>query len=736
MDDVIRCKCGKSNSSNSGLTRHVKTDHVPGVCKECGVHLPDKLEHRGKECSEENKSITYKCEKCGKEFKCKKNLGKHMHSHTIKDDTDYIYRAQFPKEFKLDAVKMVAEKGLKQTSVELKIQTSTLKNWVSLCKNPQTCQFCGKVFPQKSNLELHVKRKHESPTMNATPQRNYEKCFKNEVAKFAIEHSSKEAVNKYGVPDGTLRKWVKLLLSPLVCDKCGHSVALKCDLEYHMQREHNVKTEIPKVDSSATSFYNFVSNCEEKIEFPTKSEKKVKQEKLSTDVHNQMNPIGIGNEQLTNINKNYEIKKGGIKDIGIVDDTIHGDKEIKHGNEEANFINDSDSDLPLSDEEKNDVQNEDEYNTTVQQVTNSNEVLTGGEWKIDVNEAQIGFEGKNEFEIKDEYRNESISGFDYENVVKLEDEYDIGHSIAGDLNIKAEIGDDRCENDVKIGEDKYENGHGYIDKDNLQNVVAKELTKASKFQCPKCGFIPPQQNKKSMKLHMNLHRDLLGLKRPFTKAETVNLTCTYCDKKFKAFSDLQRHIIQHTGERTWQCEVCAKSFGRKDGLTRHMLTHSDSQNKEIHICNICGKEMTSSRSRNIHEMSHLGQFLYHCEECNKGFNEKSVLEKHKVKKHGGSYSHFCDTCGQGFMLGRSLNAHIGNCGKKKPKKKPNLSTHPCTVCEKIFNRKCNLERHMKMHSGVKEYSCDQCGKKFTDYRSLSNHTNKKHESENVELFTF
>merc|ERR1712096_451797 len=139
--------------------------------------------------------------------------------------------------------------------------------------------------------------------------------------------------------------------------------------------------------------------------------------------------------------------------------------------------------------------------------------------------------------------------------------------------------------------------------------------------------------------------------------------------------------------------------------TRHMPTHSDSRNKEIHICNICGKEVTLSRSRNIHEMSHLGQFLYHCEECNKGFNEKSVLEKHKVKKHGGSYSHFCDTCGQGFMLGRSLNAHLGNCGKKKPKKKPNLSTHRCTVCEKIFNRKCNLERHMKMHNGEKDYSC-------------------------------
>ena len=101
------------------------------------------------------------------------------------------------------------------------------------------------------------------------------------------------------------------------------------------------------------------------------------------------------------------------------------------------------------------------------QVTNSNEVLTGGEWKIDVNEAQIGYEGKNEFEIKDEYRNEVISWSDYENDVKIEDQYKIGHLISGDLNIKAEIED--------------ENQSGDIDKDNLQTVVAKELIKGRKL---------------------------------------------------------------------------------------------------------------------------------------------------------------------------------------------------------------------------------------------------------------
>jgi len=250
------------------------------------------------------------------------------------------------------------------------------------------------------------------------------------------------------------------------------------------------------------------------------------------------------------------------------------------------------------------------------------------------------------------------------------------------------------------------------------------------FKCSECGYVPEKQTKKEIKLHMASHRDSLGLKRTFVKSDTVDLTCTYCQKQFKAFSDLQRHLVQHTGERTWQCEMCSKTFGQKYHLTRHMETHTGVRkgNHVWHMCNICGKQFTSSRSRNVHELSHSGEFLYNCEHCNKGFNERSIMLKHIVKRHGGSYEYCCEKCNRGFMTSRALNTHKPICGVQKPKKEKKIGVHPCLICNKIFNRKCNLERHIKAHNGEKEFMCNHCGKQYRDYRSVRNHTKKKHES--------
>jgi len=276
-------------------------------------------------------------------------------------------------------------------------------------------------------------------------------------------------------------------------------------------------------------------------------------------------------------------------------------------------------------------------------------------------------------------------------------------------------------NQYTIGDIKNKKSEDIIDPKVTINNSKKTLL------CKVCGYIPEIQTKYYMRLHQKEHGDLTGIKRTIVKSESVNLNCEVCNKKLKSFSDLKRHMIQHTGERNWQCDVCPRKFGQKYQLKKHIETHSDNREVSYWFCQHCDKRLTSKISRDAHELGHFGEHRFSCEECGKGFNDKTTMWKHKVKLHGCSYEYLCNQCGRGFLELRTLNKHSPICKDIPPKRKNNYNAVlPCPLCDKIFNRRCNLERHLKVHAGVKEFSCEQCGKLFSSKKTVKKHTEKQH----------
>lgn len=90
----------------------------------------------------------------------------------------------------------------------------------------------------KMNNGNHVEedRPHSEPGKGVRkPNRNLDQEFKQEVAHFAHVNSNSLAAEKYGIPGGTIRRWVNLLNNPKACDQCPKMWASDSELAQHIR---------------------------------------------------------------------------------------------------------------------------------------------------------------------------------------------------------------------------------------------------------------------------------------------------------------------------------------------------------------------------------------------------------------------------------------------------------------------------------------------------------------------
>jgi len=185
-------------------------------------------------------------------------------------------------------------------------------------------------------------------------------------------------------------------------------------------------------------------------------------------------------------------------------------------------------------------------------------------------------------------------------------------------------------------------------------------------------------------------------------------TCDECNASFKTSFNLDRHYMNVHYKQKYQCPECPQLFGRHDNMKRHL--------KYVHEApkaNVSGDDISENVMEiveddlDITEDSGLNSFHLKCDDCEKTFMNKFNLGVHKKKMHK------CENCDKTFCSKSFLKVHM--------KFSHGVNPFECKTCLEKFSSRGNLNRHEQAR---KVASCEECGAKFCNSRSMDIHQSK------------
>ncbi|XP_023178002.2 zinc finger protein 430 isoform X2 [Drosophila hydei] len=118
--------------------------------------------------------------------------------------------------------------------------------------------------------------------------------------------------------------------------------------------------------------------------------------------------------------------------------------------------------------------------------------------------------------------------------------------------------------------------------------------------------------------------------------------CEHCGRQFKDGSNLNVHLLRHTGTKNYECQECNERCYTLHLLRRHQLKHTEGP----YACTFCGLQYSTNSSRVRHER----------EACKKG---RAPQSKTELIKRGERTFH-CDVCDLWFLRAGNLTQHINS----------------------------------------------------------------------------
>ncbi|KOB67029.1 Uncharacterized protein OBRU01_20316 [Operophtera brumata] len=190
-------------------------------------------------------------------------------------------------------------------------------------------------------------------------------------------------------------------------------------------------------------------------------------------------------------------------------------------------------------------------------------------------------------------------------------------------------------------------------------------------------------------------------------------SCVICNEKFTAFVLLDAHLNKHY--RNYTCEYCGEPFITAVRLKAHEKIHDTGR----FPCPSCDKVFTLEKYMKKHaSFVHSNDLKVKCYHCSEVFKSEHQRQAHIVishKEHVDTIT--CELCGNVFSWMRKFVRHM---------KRAHGTEHRCNQCGTFFASKKLLLEHAVRHTGVKEFKCPICFRRYYSLPSLKSHMKYGH----------
>jgi len=138
-------------------------------------------------------------------------------------------------------------------------------------------------------------------------------------------------------------------------------------------------------------------------------------------------------------------------------------------------------------------------------------------------------------------------------------------------------------------------------------------------------------------------------------------------------------------------------------------------------CGTCDFRTSDQQSLENHQLIHASEKPFPCPTCGLNFVSSSARSAHRRQVH--QRHHLCHTCDRAFSTSQKLERHLRtHTGVKEFK---------CETCKKEFSLEENLKMHYNVHLGKKNFSCYICQREYFTRSGLNHHLKQVHGNEKL-----